>query len=67
MTYEAAIHDCSGPFGQMEAVMSNEHGREFHERGREPDISLPQEIVGTTIFTAGMVGVILFVLTVFIL
>jgi hypothetical protein len=41
--------------------------REFYEAGRDPDVSLPQEIVGTVIFTAGMVGAILFVLSVFIL
>ena len=67
MTYAAAIQNCSGPFFDREAVMTYEHGRKFYEGRREPDVSLPQEIVGTTIFTAGMVGAILFVLTVFIL
>jgi len=32
-----------------------------------PEISLSEEIIGTSIFTIGMVGLILFVLTVFIL
>jgi len=32
-----------------------------------PEISLSEEIIGTSIFTIGMVSLILFVLTVFIL
>lgn len=47
--------------------MAYDSSREFYETGREPEIGLTQEIIGTVIFTAGLVGLILFVLTVFIL
>jgi len=67
MTYDVAIENCSSPFFDREAVMTYEHGREFYEGRRDPDISLPREIVATAIFTAGMVGAILFVLCNFIL
>jgi hypothetical protein len=33
-----------------------------HEHGREPDISAPKEIIGTTVFTAIMVCLIVVVL-----
>lgn len=39
----------------------------IYENHCEPEISLSEEIIGTSIFTIGMVGLILFVLTVFIL
>jgi hypothetical protein len=38
-----------------------------HEKHCAPDISLPEEIIATSIFTVGTVSLILFVLTVFIL
>jgi hypothetical protein len=47
--------------------MTYESSREFYESHRQPEIGLAQEIVGTAIFTAGIVGLILFVLSVFIL
>ena len=40
-----------------EAIMIYDHGRE----PRKPDVSAPKEIVGTTLFTASLVGLILLV------
>jgi len=39
----------------------------IYERNCAPDISLSKEIVGTILFTVGMVGLILFVHTNFVL
>jgi hypothetical protein len=67
MTYDATIQDCSGPIYRQRGAMIYDDIREFCENQREHDVSRPQEIVGTAVFTAGMVSVILFVLTNFIL
>jgi hypothetical protein len=64
---DVAFKNCSRSSNDKEAVMTYESSREFYEARREPEIGLMQEIVGTVIFTVGAVGLILFVLTVFIL
>jgi hypothetical protein len=66
MTYDAAIPEFSSPCKCKEAVMCYDY-REYIENRRQADIGLSREIAGTAIFTAGTVGAILFVLTVFIL
>jgi hypothetical protein len=67
MTYEATIQDFSGPCSDKEAAMSYDDYREALERRHEQGVSLPQEIVATAIFTAGVIGAIMFVLCNFVL
>lgn len=67
MTYQATIQDFSGPCYDKEAVMIYVDDRDLFERKHHQDVSLPREIVGTVVFTATMVGTILFVLCNFVL
>jgi hypothetical protein len=57
-----AFDKCSYSF--KEAVMICESYREFCQGRRKSEISMTQEIVGTVIFTAGTVGLILFALAI---
>jgi hypothetical protein len=58
-----AFDNCSYSF--KEAVMICQSYREFCQGRRKSEISMTQEIVGTVIFTAGTVCLILIVLAAF--